>query len=143
MRSEPGPGRLALGLFLLSSGVLSYELLLMRIFSVLMWYHFASLAIGLALLGLGAGGVAVGLLPRLRRPGTLGIGAAGFGAGVLLLLGFLASVSSSPELAQATLAPFHQPFYRPFARPDLDAAAGSFFLRLAGLAVLAGLPFLG
>jgi hypothetical protein len=143
MRSEPGPGRLALGLFLLSAGVLSYELLLMRIFSVLMWYHFASLAIGLALLGLGAGGVAVGLFPRLRRPSTVGFGAVGFGAGVLLLLGFLASVSSSPELARATLAPFHQPFYRPFARPDVEAAAGSFFLRLAGLAVLTGLPFLG
>ncbi len=113
------PSRRAVpGLFLLSAGVLCYELLLMRVFSVLMWYHFASLAIGLALLGLGAGGVAVGLLPRLRTDPWAGRGAAAFAVGVLGVLGFLAAARASPELAEVTLAPFHQPFYRPFARPD-------------------------
>lgn len=143
MTRDPGQGRVCGGLFFLSAGVLCYELLLMRIFSVLMWYHFASLAIALALLGLGAGGVAVGLSARARTPAAVWAGAAGFGAAVLGLLGFLAAVRAEPELARATLAPFHQPFYRPFARPEAGEVGWALALRLTGLALAAGLPFLG
>ncbi len=138
-----GPGRDAWGLFVLSAGVLGYELLLMRVFSVLMWYHLASLAIALALLGLGTGGVLAGLWPGLRRDPWPARGAVAFGAGVLGFLGFLAAVRADPDLARTTLAPFHQPFYQPFAQAGAARPGWELAVRLAGLAVLAGLPFLG
>src|SRR5579864_8076159 len=45
------------GLALTSFSVLLLELALTRLFSVILFYHFAFLAISIALLGLGAGGV--------------------------------------------------------------------------------------
>ncbi len=47
--------------FLLSAAALAHEILLMRLFSVIQWHHFAYLIIGLALLGYGAGGAAVAI----------------------------------------------------------------------------------
>jgi predicted membrane-bound spermidine synthase len=53
---------------LLSAGVLMLQLALTRLFSATMYYHFAFLAISLALLGSAASGVAVYVLgPRLAR----------------------------------------------------------------------------
>src|SRR3982075_2902835 len=52
------PGRTLLtGLALTSFAALLLELALTRLFSVVLFYHFAFLAISIALLGLGAGGV--------------------------------------------------------------------------------------
>ncbi|MBI5443225.1 MAG: hypothetical protein HY900_18670, partial [Deltaproteobacteria bacterium] len=114
---------------------------MMRVFSVVMWYHFASLTIGLALLGLGGGGVAVACLPRSGERGRWSVWASGFGFGVLALLGFLVAIRTIPELARTTLAPFHQPFYEPFARPTGGAGVSGVVTRLAVLACLGGVPF--
>jgi hypothetical protein len=46
---------------LLSAAALSYEILLMRLFSIVLWHHFAYMAISLALLGYGASGTALSL----------------------------------------------------------------------------------
>jgi hypothetical protein len=43
-------------LFLISAAVLAYEMLLMRIFAITQWYHFAYMIISIALLGFGASG---------------------------------------------------------------------------------------
>jgi hypothetical protein len=60
-----------LGLGLTSFAALLLELALTRLFSVVLFYHFAFLAISIALLGLGAGGVLAYLLkPRLARFST-------------------------------------------------------------------------
>ena len=48
--------RHAILLFLTSASVLAYEILLMRLLSVGLWYHFACMVISLALLGFGAAG---------------------------------------------------------------------------------------
>ena len=57
------PGRTLLaGLALTSFAALLLELALTRLFSVILFYHFAFLAISIALLGLGAGGVFAYLL---------------------------------------------------------------------------------
>jgi hypothetical protein len=48
-----------LGLFLVTLGTLMLEILLTRIFSVTMWYHFAFLAISVAMFGMTAGAIAV------------------------------------------------------------------------------------
>ena len=60
MRDEPtlqGSERLLAGVALVSLAALLLELTLTRLFSVVLFYHFAFLAISVALLGLGAGGV--------------------------------------------------------------------------------------
>src|ERR1700689_2652555 len=52
------------GLALTSFAALLLELALTRLFSVVLFYHFAFLAISIALLGLGAGGVFAYLLKK-------------------------------------------------------------------------------
>src|ERR1700686_4466355 len=64
------------GLTLTSFSALLLELALTRLFSVVLFYHFAFLAISIALLGLGAGGVSAYLLKsRLARTDTRSLAA--------------------------------------------------------------------
>jgi spermidine synthase len=56
-RLQPTDPTLLLGIALTSFSALLLELALTRLFSVVLFYHFAFLAISVALLGLGAGGV--------------------------------------------------------------------------------------
>ena len=67
-----GTRRLFLGVGILSLCVLMLQLALTRLFSATMYYHFAFLAISLALFGSGAGGVLVYVLGERRRRGTTG-----------------------------------------------------------------------
>ncbi|MFH1278287.1 MAG: hypothetical protein ABIK65_07905 [Candidatus Eisenbacteria bacterium] len=53
-----------LGVFMTSMSLLAFEIALTRIFSVVLWYHFAFLAISLALFGLGAGGLLLHFFPE-------------------------------------------------------------------------------
>src|SRR2546422_1049655 len=52
------------GLFLTTLSLLQFELFLTRIFSVTMWYHFAFMAISLAMFGLAAGAIFVELMKK-------------------------------------------------------------------------------
>lgn len=54
-----------LGVFFLTTAAILFEILLTRIFSVTMWYHFAFMAISVALFGIAVGAVIVYLFPRL------------------------------------------------------------------------------
>ena len=73
--SEPQVSLLA-GIFLSSFAALLLELSLTRLFSVVLFYHYAFLAISVALLGLGAGGVLAHLQRRrLQRWDARGLGA--------------------------------------------------------------------
>src|SRR5580704_5508410 len=70
-RIEVSETTLLSGLALTSFATLLLELSLTRLFSVVLFYHFAFLAISIALLGLGAGGVFAYLLKnRLASVGT-------------------------------------------------------------------------
>jgi len=51
------------GLFLVTLSALIYETLLTRPFSVMMWYHFAFVAISVALFGMTVGALVVYLMP--------------------------------------------------------------------------------
>src|SRR5690348_16420489 len=51
------------GLFFLTLAVLMYEVLLTRIFSVTMYYHFAVMAISMALFGIALGAILAYLFP--------------------------------------------------------------------------------
>ncbi len=55
------------GVFLLSMASLAFEITLTRVFSVAQWYHFAFMSVSIALLGLGASGSFLYLLPGLAR----------------------------------------------------------------------------
>ena len=60
-----------LGVLITSLALLVFEIALTRIFSVVLWYHFAFLAISLALFGLGAGGLLLHFFPeRFPREGV-------------------------------------------------------------------------
>ena len=60
--------RTYLGLFLVTMAALMFEILLTRIFSVTMWYHFAFMAISVAMFGMTLGAVVIYLFPRLFTP---------------------------------------------------------------------------
>jgi MFS family permease len=67
-RPERRPKRSTyVGLLLVTLSTLMYEIALTRIFSVTMWYHFAFVAISVALFGLTAGALLVHLLPDRFR----------------------------------------------------------------------------
>jgi spermidine synthase len=53
-----------ISIFLISASIISYEILLMRLFSIAQWHHFAYMIISLALLGFGASGTAIAILQR-------------------------------------------------------------------------------
>lgn len=72
-----------------------YEILLTRIFSVTMWYHFAFVAISIAMFGMTAGALLVYLLPQVFKPETiktqLALTASAFA--ILMVLSFLTQLS--------------------------------------------------
>ncbi len=56
-----------LALALISAATLAYEILLMRLFSIIQWHHFAYMIISLALLGYGASGALLTLVGEAVR----------------------------------------------------------------------------
>ncbi len=69
-------------IFLCSLSSLAYEITLMRIFSVSLWYHFAFMIISIAMLGIGASGTALSLYPKLRNLSSIGIYSLLLGIGI-------------------------------------------------------------
>ena len=64
---KPTTGTYA-GIFLLTLGTLMFEVLLTRIFSVTMWYHFAFVAISVAMFGMSVGAIIVYLFHGFFTP---------------------------------------------------------------------------
>jgi len=126
---------------------LMYELTLTRIFSVLMWYHFASVAISLALFGLAVSGIAVYIFDKRfskqnaeRQLTTFSILFA-ISAFVFFLL--FAASKVSPFLMYKILAFFHQPFYQPFQQGSFETDMSvMMFIYLTVLYILTSLPFI-
>src|SRR5579859_5585329 len=109
------------GLALTSFAALLLELALTRLFSVVLFYHFAFLAISIALLGLGAGGVFAYLLKtRLSRIGTRTLAAYLCSANAIVVVGVLEVVLHVPVALNVT---------------------GRNFLRLTELYLAAAVPF--
>ncbi|MBX7244691.1 MAG: hypothetical protein K1X53_04285 [Candidatus Sumerlaeaceae bacterium] len=97
------------GLFLVALATLMYEILLTRIFSVTMWYHFAFMAISIALFGMTVGAVVVYLRPAFfsadRTPRLMALSAMGFSVtSVLSFLGHLA-IPFHPDLKWSGVLP--------------------------------------
>src|SRR5881409_2485212 len=58
------PAHTYLGLFVIALATVMYEIVLTRIFSVTMWYHFAFVAISVALFGMTIGALIVHYFPQ-------------------------------------------------------------------------------
>ena len=68
MIQSPGKQTAFLSLiFLASLSSITYEITLLRVFSLSLWYHFAFMVISIAMLGLGASGTLLALYPRLKQ----------------------------------------------------------------------------
>lgn len=65
--------RLLAGIFLFSFSALSYEIVLTRIFSISLWYHFAFMVISIAMLGIGASGTVLSIYQKLKDPSRIGV----------------------------------------------------------------------
>ncbi len=65
-KDQLGEKSFRLEIFLLSLAAVLLEISFTRIFSYKLYYYFTYLILGLALLGLGSGGVVVSLSARLR-----------------------------------------------------------------------------
>jgi spermidine synthase len=75
---------------LLSACVLAYEVLLTRLFSIVLWHHFAYMIISAALLGYGASGTALTLLKERLAPRFAGVYlTAALGLAILMPAAFL------------------------------------------------------
>ena len=86
--ASPGPPLVAVAL--LSAAALACEILLMRLFSIILWHHFAYMMISVALLGYGAAGTFVALAGRVlvARYGQVFVAAAALFA-ISAVAGFL------------------------------------------------------
>jgi hypothetical protein len=125
MTGERAPLRAALGVGLVAGSTLALQVLLTRVFSAALFYHFAFFAISLALLGTGAGAILLYVRPRLlERPSperALARWSAVYGALLLVVPAVLVRLDYSFE----------------DLRVDFP-----FVLTLSIAAVLAALPFL-
>lgn len=101
VRTAPAPGlppsALEAGIFAVSLAILLVELLLTRVFSVVMYHHFSFLSVSLAMTGIGLGGLLVTLLPRTFRRDNLSA------LGPALAVGFAVMVIAGSWVA------FHTP----------------------------------
>src|ERR1700757_3899224 len=61
------------GIALTSAGLLAYEVLLTRLFSIIQWHHFAYMVISIALLGYGASGTFLVLAQQRMRRRFIGV----------------------------------------------------------------------
>ena len=110
VKSRPNAaGRLThLGLFLVALATLMFEVLLTRIFSVTMWYHFAFLAISVAMFGMTAGALLVYLRPGLFTPARakpqMALSAALFAVAAIVGLVVHAVTPFRPEASLGALA---------------------------------------
>jgi len=96
---------------LVSAAALAYEILLMRLFSIIQWHHFAYMIISLALLGYGASGTFISLArPWLLAhfPGAYRINLALFG---LSSVACTLAAQQVPLNAEEILWDWHQALY--------------------------------
>ena len=71
MTTERATRSVYCGLFLITLATLVFEILLTRIFSITLWYHFAFMAISIAMFGITVGALVVHLRPGWFPPEKL------------------------------------------------------------------------
>ncbi|HEU4925837.1 MAG TPA: hypothetical protein VFT24_02235 [Vicinamibacterales bacterium] len=112
MTSEPSTGRAGhgtfTGLFLITLATLTYQLLLTRIFSVTMYYHFAFVAISVTMFGMAVGALLIYGRPAVFTPDRLQerLTQASLGFAITIVASFLAHLwlPFRPELSLTGVA---------------------------------------
>src|SRR6185436_9217493 len=92
------------GVFLITLSGLIFEIGLTRIYSASIWYHFTFVAVSVALLGLGLGGVVVHLTKRSMPPSLEK-------AGVLCVLYALTTIATLALVARFSFPLDRLPMY--------------------------------
>jgi len=133
--SEPQLLLLA-GIFLSSFAALLLELSLTRLFSVVLFYHYAFLAISVALLGLGAGGV----FAHLQRRRLLRWDARGLGARLCTLCSVSILIGLEVILHTQVRLQLSMASLRPLAFLYLASAIPFFFIGILFSVVFARYP---
>jgi SAM-dependent methyltransferase len=113
MKDQRIPLSIHAGIFLITFSGLTFEIGLTRIFSATIWYHFAFVAISVALLGWGLGGLAVHGLRR-RLPPSLDAAAVLallYAAAIPFCLWFIVRFPFRPERLSAYFAAALVPFF--------------------------------
>ena len=59
--------RLRLSIALLSASIIAFQLVMIQVFSLIQWYHFAYMVISVALVGFGAAGTTLALAGKKMR----------------------------------------------------------------------------
>ncbi len=77
------------GIFLISAAALALEVTLTRLFSIMLWYHYAFMIVSLAMLGYALSGVALAWLPEFKTEDVLTASAALMT--IICILGYLAA----------------------------------------------------
>jgi hypothetical protein len=136
-----------IGILVICLCTLMYELTLTRIFSVLMWYHFASVAISLALFGLAVSGIAVYIFNKRfskeKAERQLTLFSLLFSLSTFAFFLIFAMSKVSPFFMYKILAFFHQPFYQPFQQGSYSTSiSAAMFIYLTVLYILTSLPFI-
>lgn len=103
-------------IFFVSFTSFTLELLITRVFSILMWYHFASLAIGVAMLGLGGGGVFSYIMNKKINEGWLEKFFFFYLSSFLIIHLPFFYIHKNPDQLVPFLSFFHQPYFQPFQR---------------------------
>jgi hypothetical protein len=102
--------RLFLATLLVSTAAISYEILLMRVLSIVQWHHFAYMIISLALLGYGASGTFIALNKRWLEPRfELAFSISALLFSVTIVVCFIASSGTSPASIWSTSCPSSSP----------------------------------
>jgi spermidine synthase len=94
---------------LLSASALAYEVLLVRLFSIIQWHHFAYMIISLALLGYGASGTFLALAQRWLLPRFNAVFLANIGLFGVAAVGCYALAQTIPFNAEEVLWDWRQP----------------------------------
>ena len=99
-------GRYYFAIFVLASATLSYQILITRFFSVMLYYHFAFAAISLAMLGLTRGAMEVYNKPDRYAPERVGVEFARHASwfaisSVGAMVAFLVRAARDPRAARA------------------------------------------
>ncbi|MBI5418005.1 hypothetical protein HZA55_08695 [Candidatus Poribacteria bacterium] len=134
--------RINSGIFFLSLTTLIYEILLIRILSVLMFYSFVSLIISLSLFGIGIGALSVHLFADKFQKKGINLISGIFAATLIIPFFLLILIELSPIYLTNILGifhpPLHQPFRSTFYSPDLPLES---YIYLTIFFLLITIPF--
>lgn len=137
--------RLHLAVFSQGAALLTMEIVLSRVLAVVMWHHFASLIISLALMGMTAGALVVYLKPglagvRMDTQRFLVVSNLLFGISSAAIFVFFWMITLFPTFGYRFFGVLHQPYFEPFGGSGGQFPLG-LLLNLIVMFIVMAVPF--